>query len=373
MALVPPHIQKLAPYKAGKPAEELARELGLERIVKLASNENPLGPSPKALAAAASALAESHRYPDPAAYELRSALADRFQVDLENVITGSGSEGIMANILRTFLFSDDEMISAANSFIGFRVLAHASGRRVHWIPMQDYRYDLPRMVEAINAHTKIIYLANPDNPTGTCFSSGEFETFMAAVPERVLVILDEAYFEYARDRDDYPDSMRYRFDNVITLRTFSKAYGLAGLRVGYGFGHQDLIGNLLKVKLPFEPSRPAQAAALAALEDRPFLQATLESNRAGMEMLTGVLAGLGLELIPSAANFVTLVLPSEAQAVALVGGLLKRGLILRHLGAFGWPTLVRASVGLAEENEYLIEHLADVMREISNQPSAISE
>ena len=196
MPLVPGYIKNLAPYRGGKPAEELARESGLERIVKLASNENPLGPSPKALAAARCSLEEAHRYPDQAAFELRTALARRFDVRLENVITGAGSEGIMSTIMRTFLCDDDELISARGSFIGFRVLADASGRRRHWVSMQDYRYHLPGLADAINEHTKIIYLANPDNPTGTYFTVAEFDAFMARVPDRVLVLLDEAYFEY---------------------------------------------------------------------------------------------------------------------------------------------------------------------------------
>ena len=362
MALVPPHIQQLAPYKAGKPAEELARELGLERIVKLASNENPMGPPKPALEAATKALLEGHRYPDPAAFELRTALAAKFQVQIENVITGNGSEGIMATILRTFLFEDDEMISAANSFIGFRVLAHASGRKVHWIAMQDYRYNLEAIAAAINDKTKIIYLANPDNPTGTYFAADLFESFIKQVPERVLVILDEAYFEYAAHLPDFPDSMRYRLDNVITLRTFSKAYGLAGLRVGYGLGHAALIGNLLKVKLPFEPSRPAQAAALAALQDATYLEEVLRLNGSGMALLSDAFGALDMVVIPSAANFLTLVLDSEDAARLLCEALLQRGIILRQLASFGWPSLVRVTVGLPTENEYLIEQLNNYWR-----------
>lgn len=365
MALVPPHIQNLAPYKAGKPAEELAREMGLKRIVKMASNENSLGPSPMALAAAQAALDQSHRYPDPASFELRDALAKKFDVKIDNVIAGNGSEGIMATILRTFLFAEDEMVSAANSFIGFRVLANASGRKVHWVPMKEYHYNLPALADAITAATKIIYLANPDNPTGTYFSSEQFEAFMKHVPEHVLVILDEAYFEYAQHLNDFPDSMGYRLDNVITLRTFSKAYGLAGLRVGYGFGHADLIGNLLKVKLPFEPSRPAQDAALAALEDRAHLARTLEMNRAGLAQLKTAFADLGMSVIQSATNFLTWVLPSEQTAAKLTQDMLAKGVILRHLAPFGWPSLVRVTIGLAEENGYLMEQLTKVWREIN--------
>ena len=365
MPLVPPYIKSLAPYQAGKPAEELARELGLERIVKLASNESPVGPSPKALEAGQQALRDGHRYPDPASHALRSALATHFQVQIENIVTGAGSEGIMSAIMRTFLLDDDQLISAEGTFVGFRVLANASGRTTHWVPMQNYRYDLPRLADAINDYTKVVYLANPDNPTGTYFTVEEFDAFMVRVPERVLVILDEAYFEYARDRPDYPDSLHYRYDNVITLRTFSKAYGLAGLRVGYGFAHDELISNLMKVKLPFEPSRPAQAAAIGALGDAPHLERALQTNRDGMAQLLPVMERHGLEPIASATNFVALRLPDEDDAARLTDGLLKRGVIVRHLASFGWPTLVRVTVGLPEENEYFSTQLQEVMATIN--------
>ncbi|MFC1484340.1 histidinol-phosphate transaminase [Candidatus Neomarinimicrobiota bacterium] len=361
MALVPAYIKRLTPYKSGKSAEEVAQELGLKRVIKLASNENPLGPSPKALAAAQRAMEEGHRYPDQASHDLRAALAERFDLKIDNVITGAGSEGVMSAIMRTFLLDDDELISAKGSFIGFRVLADASGRTTHWVPMQDYRYDLESMADAVNDYTKIIYLANPDNPTGTYFTVPEFDAFMERVPERVLVILDEAYFEYAREKDDYPDSMHYRYDNVITLRTFSKVYGLAGLRVGYGFAHDELIGNLLKVKLPFEPSRPAQIAALAALEDEGHLAKSIQNNREGKPLLEEAFQRLGLETIPSAANFVTIKLPDEESAVNLADGLLQRGIIVRHLAAFDWPNLIRVTVGLPEENEFLISNLEGLL------------
>lgn len=361
MPLVPAYIKRLSPYKAGKSAEELARESGLKRIVKLASNENPLGPSPRALAAAQRAMEEGHRYPDQRSMELRTALAGRFDVKIENVITGAGSEGIMSAIMRTFLLDDDELISARGSFIGFRVLADASGRTAHWVPMKDFRYDLEQMADAINDYTKIIYLANPDNPTGTYFTVPEFDAFMERVPERVLVILDEAYFEYAQEKDDYPDSMHYRYDNVITLRTFSKVYGLAGLRVGYGFAHDELIGNLLKVKLPFEPSRPAQMAALAALDDDDHLAHSIQNNHDGKPVLEEAFQRLGLEAIPSATNFVTIRLANEEMAVNLTDGLLRRGIIVRHLGSFNWPDMIRITVGIPEENKFLISQLEGLL------------
>ena len=225
MPLVPSYIQNLSNYVQGKPIEELQRELGLDHVDKLASNENSLGPSPKAIKAIQASMTNLHRYPDATGYELRTKLADRFNIKMDNVILGAGSEGVMSTIIRTFLLSDDELISAANSFIGFRVLANASGKKVHWVPMENYHYDLERMAEKVSDYTKIIYIANPDNPMGTYITKSEFDAFYAHIPDRVLIILDEAYFEYAHSKSDYPDSMTYRYDNVITLRTFSKAYG----------------------------------------------------------------------------------------------------------------------------------------------------
>ena len=234
MSLVPKHIKKLSPYKPGKTIESVKREYNIKEIIKLASNENPLGPSKKSLDAVSEILFNSHRYPDASGILLRENLAKKFNVKVSNVILGSGSEGIMSSIMRTFLRGTDELISSENSFIGFRVLANASGNKINWVPKKSYRYDLDGIVKKINTNTKIIYIANPDNPTGTYIKKSEFDMFISKVPDRVLVILDEAYFEYANHIEDYPDSMFYRYDNVITLRTFSKVHGLAGFRVGYG-------------------------------------------------------------------------------------------------------------------------------------------
>ena len=257
MPLVPSYIQNLENYVPGKPINEVQREMGISEVIKLASNENSLGPSPRAMAAMRQAMEKIHRYPDASGYILRKKLAEKFDIKIDNVVLGAGSEGIMSTIIRTFLLSDDEIISAKNSFIGFRVLANTSGKKIHWIPMKDYRYDLNAMAEKINDYTKLIYIANPDNPMGTYITREEFDSFYQHVPERVLIILDEAYFEFSQSTSDYPDSMTYRYDNVITLRTFSKAYGLAGARIGYGFAHEELIGNL-EVMLTAEQLKEAQ-------------------------------------------------------------------------------------------------------------------
>jgi histidinol-phosphate aminotransferase len=361
MPLVPSYISNLANYKPGKRIEEVTREYGLEGVIKLSSNENSLGASPKAIAAVKKALGSTHRYPDAFGFELRTKLADKFDVKLDNVVLGAGSEGIMSTIMRTFLLSDDELVSAANSFIGFRVLANASGRKVHWVPMENYRYDLKSMANAINEYTKIIYIANPDNPMGTYITRQEFDEFYQKVPDRVLIILDEAYYEFSKEIEDYPDSMSYRYDNVITLRTFSKAYGLAGLRIGYGFAHRELIGNLMKVKVPFEPSMLAQSAAAAALEDQQFLSQTLNLNTNGLQYLSDELRKLNVETIPSAANFITTLWESGDRAHSIAEELLKRGIIVRPLDSFGWPNCLRVSTGLESENEAFIETLTSVI------------
>ena len=361
MPLVPSYIKKLKSYKPGKPIEEVERELGLNNVIKLASNENPLGPSPKAMDAIQGAMVDLHRYPDASGYELRKKLAGKFNVKIDNVVLGSGSEGIMSTIMRTFLLNDDELISAKNSFIGFRVLANASGRNVRWVPMKQHRYDLEVMANEITDYTKIIYIANPDNPMGTYVTKEEFDQFYSYVPERVLIILDEAYYEFACEIQDYPDSMNYRHDNVITLRSFSKAYGLGGIRIGYGFAHDKLIKNLLKVKVPFEPSLLAQVAGMAALDDGDFLSRTIILNEKGKKYLKEELELLKVQYISSAANFITTRWESENKANSLTENLLKKGVIVRQLTSFGWPNYIRVSIGLEEENEKFIKSLKEIL------------
>ena len=361
MPLVPKHIRNLQSYRPGRPIEDVRRELGLKHIIKLASNENPHGPSPMALEAVQSTLADNFLYPDASAFILRGKLAGCFNLKIDNVVVGGGSEGVMSTIMRTFLLSDDEIVSAANSFIGFRVLANASGRKVHWVPMKNYRYDLETMAEKVTDYTKIIYIANPDNPMGTYITRKEFEEFYVHIPERVLIILDEAYYEFAQSRDDYPDSMTYRYDNIITLRTFSKAYGLAGLRIGYGFAHDELIRNLIKVKEPFSPSLIAHTAGSAAMDDSAFLEKTLTINDIGYTFLQKELTSLGIETVPSVANFITSIWETNMQALDITQSLLNEGVIVRNLKAFGWPNCIRISIGTADENGRFIDALKSIL------------
>jgi len=357
--LVPPYIESLNPYEAGRTIESVRRQYNLTRIAKLGSNENPLGPSPKSVEAMSRSLAGLNLYPD-GGLRLREVLAAEFDTKVENVIAGSGSEGIMSNIIRAFLCDEDEVLTTDAAFVGFQVLARSRGVKYRTVPYRDWHYDLEALAAQINEHTKIIYLANPNNPTGTIFTRHQFDEFYRHVPERVLIILDEAYFEYAKDNPRYPDSMHYRYDNVITLRTFSKVYGLAGARIGYGFAHEELIRNLLKVKLPFEPSTPAQAAGIAALSDHEFLHRSLELNARALRFLSDGLRNLGMHVVPSQANFLMVVLPSPEEAARTFEELLSQGVVVRPLKAFGLPTCLRISTGSDADNQLCLDAWSNV-------------
>jgi histidinol-phosphate aminotransferase len=273
---------------------------------------------------------------------------------------GSGSDSIISNIVRTFLCDEDEILTTEAAFVGFQIIAKSRGVPYRTVPLRHWQYDLEALAGSVNEHTKIIYLANPNNPTGGIFTRQQFEAFYKHIPERVLIILDEAYFEYAKYNPRYPDSMHYRLDNVITLRTFSKVYGLAGLRIGYGFAHEDLIRNLLKVKLPFEPSSLAEIAGIAALRDKAFIHRSLEMNACGMDLMSAGLRRRGFEVVPSEANFIMTVLPEQGCAQTLVAGLLRLGVIVRPLGAFGLPRCIRISIGTDEENQLCLEAIDQV-------------
>jgi len=358
---VPKHIQNLKPYIAGKTIEEVVEAYRPERISKLASNENRLGCSQKANEAAVACQKVIMNYPDPACNLLREKIAARLGVGKEHVIAGSGSEGVMQLIIKTFFEPHEHAITASATFIGFLVLVNSRGVGLRQIPVtEDYRFDLDAIADAITKDTKMVYLANPNNPTGTYFTKDEFEAFMKRVPNDVLVIMDEAYFEFASMLDDYPDSLSYRFDNVITLRTFSKAYGLAGYRIGYGVAHPDIIATLMKVKLPFEPALTSQHAAMGALDDPGFLADTLKMVENGRQRLYAFFDENNTNYVRSASNSVMAVMDSEEEAIHFVDEMLKRGVILRRLPAFGLPHCVRITVGLDEE----LDHFEQAFKEV---------
>jgi len=363
-SLVPDYIRELQVYQAGKPIDELAREKGLTRISKLASNENPLGPSPFAIREMTNGLWELHRYPDMHAYKLKTALSELYNLKRENIVLGNGSEGIMAYISRAFIRPGDEVLTSENTFIGFYILSRSVGAKLKTVPLtSDYKYDVKAMAENITEKTKVIYIANPNNPTGTYITKAEFDSLMKYVPEHVLVILDEAYFEFAKDKEDYPDSMDYRYDNVITLRTFSKAYGLSGIRVGYGFGNEHLISNLTKVKLPFEPNLIAQLGAVGALEDTPHLERTLKNNTVLYEKTFKYLEDKNFRPIPSLTNFITIKTGTEEASNDLFNLLLDEGVIIRPLRANEMPDFVRVSIGTPEEMDHFFEAMEKVLPE----------
>jgi len=358
---IPSHIKDLKPYIAGKTIEEVVKTYNPAKISKLASNENRLGCSPRANEAAIKSMSSIMNYPDSSCANIRSELAKRFNIKPENVIAGSGSEGVMALITRTFFEDHEVALTASATFIGFIVLVNSRGVKLEQVPLtKDYRFDLDALAAAIHDDTKVVYLANPNNPTGTYFTKTEFEAFMEKVPSHVLVVMDEAYFEFASELEDYPDSMKYRMDNVITLRTFSKAYGLAGYRIGYGFAHEDVISTMMKVKLPFEPSTPSQAAGLAALEDEEFLQKTRKMVSEGRLRFYDFFEKKGIEYVKSASNSVMIVLKDESQAITFTEEMLKKGVILRRLPAFGLPHCVRITVGLDHEMDHFEEAFEEI-------------
>lgn len=359
--LVPPHVESLKPYQPGRPPEQLKKELGIERFVNMASNENPLGPPPSALAAIQENLLDINRYPDLCGTKLREALAERYATKVDNIALGSGSESTMANIIRAFLHDDDEVLTSQGTFIGLYVLVKAQGIKLNTVPLKNYHFDLDAIADAVTDKTKIIYLCNPNNPTGTIFTRSEFENFIRKVPDHVLVILDEAYYEFAAHNPEYPDSMRYRLDNVLTLRTFAKAYGMAGVRLGYGLGHEYLIDYVNRIKLPFEPNILAQAAGLAALHDDEYLERTLLNNEEGMAYLTSEFDKMGLQRTPSHANFIMIEMGAQEKVAHIHEGLLRHGIAIRPLTAFGLPTCWRVSIGLPEENEMLVKALKNIL------------
>lgn len=366
--LVPDYVRSLQVYQAGKPIEELTRERGVKKVSKLASNENPLGPSPYAIREMTNALWDVHRYPDMHAHEVKSALAKMYKLKKENIILGNGSEGIMGYIARAFIQPGHEILTSENTFIGFYIIARSVGAKLKTLPLtKDYRFDVKAIANAINEKTKVIYICNPNNPTGTYITKSEFDYLMEHVPSHVLVILDEAYFEFAKGKEDYPDSMDYRYDNVITLRTFSKAYGLSGIRIGYGFGHEDLIANLTKVKLPFEPGLIAQKGALGALSDKPHLSRTVLNNNRRYEEAYEYLKNNKFNPVRSVANFICFKTGSEAASMYLFDKLLDHGVIIRMLKANEMPEYVRVSLGTKKEMSHFFKAMDAVLPEYNKR------
>jgi len=357
--LLPPWVSRLQPYPVGKPVEEVERELG-RPVVVLASNENPLGPSPKAQEAIRKSLGRLHLYPDGGGHYLRHRLAEIHALDPHYIVLGAGSTALIELVARTFLCPGDEAITSESAFYIYRLAIEATGAGLVLTPMRESRFDLLAIAHAITPRTKVIYLGNPNNPTGTFFTAEEFKRFMSAVPARVLVVLDEAYYEYVR-QPDYSQSLEAvrAGKNLLVLRTFSKVHGLAGLRLGYGIGHPELMACLNRVRSPFNVSSLAQAAGLAALEDAEHVARSVESNTREMKFLTEELTLLGVRYIPSVANFLLIDTGRDSEEDFM--RLLREGVIVRPMKLYGFPTSLRVTVGTRAQNERFLEALQRVM------------
>lgn len=362
LSLALPGVQKLSPYVPGKPVEELAREFNLEpaAIVKLASNENPLGPAPSVLKAVQQALPELTRYPDGNGFILKQALSDRYGFDQAMITLGNGSNDILELIGRAFAMPGTEVVFSEHGFAVYPIVTQAVGATPVQVPARNWGHDLEAMATAITPATRLVFIANPNNPTGTWFERSEFEVFMSRVPENVLVVLDEAYTEYvdAADALNGFDHIEH-YPNLIVCRTLSKAYGLAALRVGYCISHPQVADVLNRVRQPFNVNSLALAAAVAALADQDYLAESRELNRAGMQQLEKGLAELGLQWIPSRGNFIAVDLGQDAEPI--YQGLLRAGVIVRPVGGYGMPNHLRVSIGLAPENQRFLEALAGVL------------
>ena len=360
--LVPDYISNLVAYPPGKPIEEVEREYGIKGSIKLASNENPLGPSPKSVDAINRYVTSIHRYPDGSCYYLKEKLSERLGVAKSKIIFGNGSNEIIELIVRAFLRPGDEAVMAHPAFIVYQLIVQAAGGKNIILPLKDFTHDLEGMAGAVTEKTRLVFITNPNNPTGTIVKKGEFERFLKRVPEDVMIVMDEAYFEYVSD-PEYPNGMDYINDRlVVSLRTFSKIYGLAGLRVGYGVASEEIIKFLEKVRQPFNVNSLAQVAALAALDDQGHVEKSVKINNDGLAYLYGGLDGMALSYVKSHANF--LLIDMKGDGVKVYQDLMREGVIVRPMGIYDLKNYLRITVGLPEENKRFIEALKSVMNQV---------
>ncbi|UCE62674.1 MAG: histidinol-phosphate transaminase [Nitrospirota bacterium] len=350
------NIASLVPYSPGKPLDELERELGISNAVKLASNENSLGPSPKAQAELAKHIGQLNVYPDGGAHYLRRALAERWKVDPAQIVVGNGSDEVISLLVKAFVAPGEEAVMADDTFVMYKLAVQGGHGVPVKVPLKDWRHDLPSMAGAITDQTRLVFVCNPNNPTGTMVSQAEVDVFMKAVPDHVIVVFDEAYYEYVRSTE-YPESLQYVKQNrpVVVLRTFSKIYGLAGLRVGYGISTLEIMDYVNRVRPPFNSNSLAQAAALAALDDEEHVAKSRAMNMTEMGVLEKELNYLGLSPIPSQANFIYFDTNRDGRQV--FEALLRKGVIVRHIKG----SMIRVTVGQAFENQRFLEALQDVL------------
>ena len=363
-------VRSLRPYHPGKPIEELEREYGIKQAIKLASNENPLGPSPKAIKALQGELANIGFYPDDNGFRLKSMLAEQHGVSREQITLGNGSCNVLELVVRAFVEQGQEVIFSKYAFAMYPIMTQAAEGKSIVTPAKDWGHDLDAMLAAVNDNTKLVLIANPNNPTGTWLKAEELSRFIKNLPNNVIVVVDEAYFEYANDpgmgAHDYPDTIPWvkDFPNLIVTRTFSKAYGLAGLRVGYGVASPEITDLINRVRQPFNVNNLALVAAEAALEDADHLHHTLQLNNEGMRQLMTGLNSLGLEVIPSVGNFVAVDVKQKADII--YEGLLREGVIVRPVIVYEMPNHLRITIGLPEQNARLLNALQKVLDNHSN-------
>jgi len=353
-------ILDLTPYPPGKPIEELMREYGIQEVIKLASNENPLGPSPRALGAIRRALSQLHRYPDGSGYYLKQALSRFLRLEPEQILLGNGSNEIIELALKTFLKPGVEVISPFPSFLVYEKAVQALGGKNLLMPLKQFTIDLEGMMDRINPRTRIIIINNPNNPTGTIIKRREWERFLKGVPDRILILLDEAYIDFVED-PDCPNGLEYvnSAKNLLVIRTFSKAYGLAGLRIGYGLAQTDLADYINRVRQPFNVNSLALAGALGALQDKAFYEKTRTLVRTGKKALEKQLAEMGIYYVSSHTNFILIKVPQKAQAV--YEAMLKKGIIIRSMESYGLEDYIRVNIGLPEENRRFLRALKQVL------------
>lgn len=362
MPLVPAHVASLTPYVPGKPIEEVEREYGISGVAKLASNENVLGPSPKAIAAAREAVERANLYPDGSAFLLRNAIAARYGVGRDEVFVGNGSNELIELMVRTFVLDGEEVLTSAQTFVAYRLAAQAHGRTLVEAPMRArFHYDLEALRKLLSRRTKVVFLANPDNPTGTCFPEGDLVAFLDAVPRETLVVLDEAYLEFV-DGAGYQDALalRKKYPNLVVLRTFSKIHGLAGLRLGYGFARADIVEYVDRVRPPFNVNLVAQAAGVAALADEEHVARSRELVLSERPFLLDGLRAVGAQPVPSQGNFVLADFPGRP-AKDLFEALLRLGVVVRPMHGYGFPTAQRITVGRRADNERCLAALAQAL------------
>ncbi|WP_428033129.1 histidinol-phosphate transaminase [Amphritea sp.] len=368
--LATPGVRGLHPYQPGKPVEELERELGIKNSIKLASNENPQGPSAVAIAAVQTALAESCRYPDASGFKLKQALSDHYGIGVNTITLGNGSNDVLDLIGRTFLLPGDEVIYSEYSFVVYMLVAQSTGARAVVVPARDWGHDLDAMAAAVTDKTRVIFLANPNNPTGTWFGGQALRSFMAKVPESVVVVLDEAYLEYVAESGYMSGlALQQEYPNLVVTRTFSKAFGLAALRIGYAVADPAITDLLNRVRQPFNVNIPALEAAAAVLSDSEYLQRSVALNCTGMAQLEQGLAQLGLSWIPSVGNFITV--DCGCDAAPLYAGLLQEGVIVRPVANYQMPNHLRVTIGLPEENSRFLSAFDKVLKQQSGKADTL--